>query len=151
MENACYHIVSRGNQKQFIFPHDDDLEKLLSIIRKYKLAFKVKIYSYCIMGNHYHILLDPPDIKALTKLMQGVNMSYTQYYNYKYNKCGHLWQGRYKSYIITKNSYMYNCVNYIEYNPVRANIVDKPESYKWSSYCGRNGLSQDLLLDQITL
>ena len=101
------------------------------------------------MDNHFHLLLDPFNAKALSDFMQAVNMCYAQYYNYKYKKCGHLWQDRFKSYVITKDSYLYNCVNYIEYNPVRARIVAKPEDYKWSSYRGRNGIEKDLLLDEI--
>ncbi|MCK4851560.1 MAG: transposase [Candidatus Omnitrophica bacterium] len=151
LKGFCYHIVLRGNQQQFTFHTDEDFEKFLSITRKYKLKYENKIFAYCVMGNHFHLLLDPFNAKALIGFMHGVNMSYAQYYNYRYNKCGHLWQDRYKNHVITKNSYIYNCINYIEYNPVRAKIVDKPEDYKWSSYRGRNGFANDILLDEIVL
>ena len=106
IDNVCYHIVLRGNQKQFTFHDNEDFKKFFTILRKYKLQYKNKIYAYCAMDNHFHLLLDPFNAKSLSGFMQAVNMCYAQYYNYKYKKCGHLWQDRFKSYVVTKDSFI---------------------------------------------
>jgi len=151
LQNFCYHVIVRGNQQQFTFLDDEDFHKVLKFLKKYKLKFKMEIYAYCIMGNHMHLLLNPSKSDILKKFMHGINMSYAKHFNYKYKKCGHVWHDRFKSYIITKDSYIFNCVNYIEYNPIRAKIVDKPEDYEWSSYRGRHGITKDSLFDEITI
>ena len=135
--NMPYHIISRGNQQQRIFFDDEDFQRFIDLIGKYKKKFDAKVYAYCLMYNHIHLVIDLLNKLNLWKVMHGVNMSYAKYFNHKYNKCGHLLQDRYKSYVISKDSYVINCVNYIEYNPVRAGIVDKPEDYPWSSYRAR--------------
>lgn len=145
--NASYHIVSRGNQRQQVFSDHDDFQRFTDTLRKYKKKFKYKVYSYCLMPNHIHLLLDPLNKNILKKIMHGINMSYAKYFNYKYKKCGHLWQDRYQSFIIARDSYMLNCVNYIEHNPVRAKIVDRPEDYQWSSYRARVLGKNDFITD----
>ncbi|MFH1846982.1 MAG: transposase [Candidatus Omnitrophota bacterium] len=136
--DCYYHIIARGNQKQQLFIKIEDYQKYLHVVWKYKKKFQVKIHAYCIMNNHVHLLINPLEHNLLSKFMHAINMTYAQYFNYQYEKCGHVWQNRYKSYIISKDSYMINCINYIEYNPVRNNIVDKPEEYPWSSYRTRS-------------
>ena len=151
LSDVCYHVISRGNQRQNVFCCDDDFSHFRKIAWKYKNKFDAKILSYCLMTNHIHLLIDPSDKFAINKIMHGINLAYTKHYNHKYKKCGHLWQGRFKSFVISKDSYLLNCVNYIEYNPVRAKIADKPEDYPWSSYSARMGLTNDKLLDEIIL
>lgn len=148
--NFSYHIIARGNQRQKAFCDNEDFTRFLDVLSKYKRKFPTKIYAYCVMSNHFHLLIDPEDKSLLKNFMHGINMSYAKYFNHKYNKSGHLWQGRFKSFIISKDSYMLNCINYIEYNPIRANIVDKPEDYPWSSYKARILGEQDRLLDLVT-
>ena len=86
------------------------------------------------MKNHVHMLLDSD---KLSSFMHGLNLSYAQYFQFKYKTTGHIWQDRYKSFVIQKDIYLLNCITYIEYNPLRANIVLKPENYRWSSYSAR--------------
>jgi len=149
LEGLCYHVVSRGNQQQTVFLDEMDYYKYLKYLQKYKLKYNMKLYAWCLMNNHVHMALDGV---LLSKMMHDLNLSYSQYFQFKYKKTGHVWQGRFKSYLLKNNSYMIDCINYIEYNPVRAKIVERPEEYKWSSYSARvlgKGIGKELL-DPIT-
>jgi putative transposase len=137
LENVYYHIISRGNQKQHIFLEDSDFKKYLELIRRYRKKYKFRLYAWCLMPNHVHLILDVNKALELVKTMQGLNLAYSRWFNKKYNKVGHLWQGRYKSMIIQKDRYIWDCINYIEMNPVRANIRQAPLEYLWSSFRAR--------------
>jgi putative transposase len=150
-ENACYHVMTRGNQKQKVFFEDADYAKYLRMLKKYKKRYRFYLYGYCLMPNHVHLVIDLDGPVDLAKAMQCINQSYTIYFNYKYEKIGHLWQGRFKSLIISKDQYLLNCINYIENNPVRADIVNNPLDYKWSSYKGRTQSFGDPFLDPLKL
>jgi len=148
LNNACYHIITRGNQKQDIFKEHEDFYVYLGLLSKYKKRFNSKIYGYCLMSNHVHLVIES---EMLNKFMHGVNLSYAQHFKYKYNTIGHFWQDRYKSFVIQKDEYLINCITYIEYNPVRAQIASRPEDYPFSSYQARILGKSDSLLDPITL
>jgi len=149
LDNVCYHVITRGNQRQRIFLEEIDFLRYLEALRKYKKKFKIRIYGYCLMFNHVHLVFDPKLPYALAKAMQGINQSYARYFNHKYKKSGYLWQGRFKSMIINKDQYLMDCINYIELNPIRANMVQSPLDYSWSSYISRTlGIYNDIL-DQV--
>jgi len=132
--NACYHIITRGNQKQTIFTDEEDRKKYLNILAHYKKRYYFWIYSYCLMPNHVHLILEPNEKWAsISQIMQGINLTYCQWFNVRHGKVGHLWQGRFKSFIISKDAYLLSCINYIEFNPVRAGITSDPVDYLWSS------------------
>jgi putative transposase len=137
MENVCYHIINRGNQKERIFLENADFEKYLQLLKHCKRKFGFKLFGYCLMPNHVHVMLEPNDPVALAKIMQSITQTYTFWFNKKYKKSGHLWQGRFKNMIIHKDDYFLQCVNYVEANPVRAGLVSSPAEYPWSSYRGR--------------
>jgi len=134
LDNVCYHIIVRGNHRLKIFKFEKDYEEYLNKLRLYKKRYKFKLYAYCLMPNHIHFVCEVAQKRDLVKFMQGINRSYTAYFNELYGKEGHLWQGRYKNKILLKDQYLINCVNYVEQNPVRAEIVSSPLEYKWSSY-----------------
>jgi len=148
LDNVCYHIITRGNDKNFIFKEKWDFQKYIKILSKYKEQYDTKIYGWCMMNNHIHMIVES---KSLSKFMHAINLSYAQYFRFKYKGAGHLWQDRYKSFVIQRDAYLINCISYIEYNPVRAEIVDRPEHYIWSSYCSRILGKTDKLLDQLML
>lgn len=144
--NACYHIIQRGNQKQNIFLEGADFEKYLEILLRYKRKYDFKLYAYCLMPNHIHLIVEVKNGNDLAKIMQGVSLTYTLWFNKKYGKVGHLWQGRFKNMVIQKDRYLIDCLNYIEYNPVRANLVLSPLDYMWSSWKYRTlNISSSLL------
>lgn len=153
LENALYHIMTRGNRKQKIFMEKVDYEEHLLRIKKYKKRHQVKLYGFCLMPNHVHMIGEVSDKDSLSKFMHGLNRSYTAYFNEKYDKVGHLWQGRFNSKVIVKDRYAINCINYIELNPVRAGIVSAPHEYSWSSYKDRvlNLNSDNTILNTLVL
>lgn len=134
IENGCYHITTRGNQKQTVFIDHADYNKYLYILKKYKKRYKFKLYCYCLMPNHVHLMLQIVDPAMLSKIMKGINQSYTLYFNFRHKKVGHLWQDRFLSRVIHKDVYLLDCINYIETNPIRANLVNRISEYLWSSY-----------------
>jgi len=134
MENACYHIITRGNQKQLVFKDRKDYDKYLSLLLKYKKLYQFKLYCFCLMPNHVHLIIEVKEPTMLCKIMKCLNLSYTLYFNFKYEKVGHLWQDRFKSKVIEKDAYLFECINYIEANPIRASLASDLTKYPWSSY-----------------
>lgn len=134
MDNVCYHIITRGNQKQRIFRENSDYGECLDRLRKYKKRYNFSLYAYCLMPNHIHLLGEIQITYELAPLMSSLLRSYTAYFNNKYDKVGHLWQGRFKSKVILKDRYLIDCINYIEANPVRTDISSTLDEYSWSSY-----------------
>lgn len=134
VENGCYHITTRGIRKSETFLNDPDYEKHIEFLKKCKKRFMCKLYGWCLMPNHLHLIIFS---NTLSKAMHFLNFSYAQYFNYKYSRSGYVWQNRYKSYIVQEDKYLLNLISYVEYNPVRAKIVSNPEAYRWSSYRAR--------------
>jgi len=132
-EGAFYHIIVRGNQRQNIFVEEADRREYLERLRKYKEKCGFILYAYVLMSNHVHLLVETPK-EPISRIMQMINFTYTQYFNKKYGKVGHLFQGRYKSYLCDKDSYLLSLVRYIHNNPVRAGLVKNAGAYEWSSH-----------------
>jgi len=145
MENVGYHAITRGNQKKVVFKEYADYEKYLKILSRYKQRYHFKLYGWCLMPNHVHLVVESD---VLSKVMHAMSLVYAQYYKKKYPHVGHFWQDRFKSPVIEKDRYMVNCIRYIEDNPVRAHLVERPEDYPWSSYRARVLGHAHPLLDQ---
>ena len=132
-EGAIYHIMSRGVGRGKIFLNSDDYIRFLSYLEKATKKFKIEIFAFVLMSNHYHLLLRTIE-PNISKVMQWIQASYSIYYNLKHNRSGHLFQGRFKSVLVEDESYWTNLSLYIHLNPIRAGIVDEVSKYKWSSY-----------------
>lgn len=132
---AFYHITSRGNERRPIFFDDRDREKLLSFFSKAVVRYGLAIHTYCLMGNHYHLLLETAK-PNLSQAMHFINGGYTNYYNRAHHRSGHLFQGRYRAILVEKDPYASTLSRYIHLNPVRAGHSRRPEEYPWSSYGG---------------
>jgi len=130
---ALYHITARGNEKNLIYREKGDYRKFLKILSALPKRFSIVIYGYVLMGNHYHLLIETPK-GNITKVMHYLNTAYTGYFNRKYHRVGHLFQGRYQGLLIEKDRYLLSVSRYIHLNPVRALIVKRPEEFNWSSY-----------------
>lgn len=147
-EDSILHITVRGNRKSEIFKSVEDycayLENLQYNIKYYNNEFE--IMSYCLMTNHIHLEVQTKKIH-IKNLMRRINTFYAKYFNNKYNYHGHLFQGRYGSRIIDSDKYLLEVSRYINLNPVRANIVKKPEDYKWSSYSMLIGKKEEKLIN----
>jgi len=132
-EGALYHVITRGNQRQKIFKDKEDFLKYLEILSKYKTLHKYFLYAYVLMNNHVHLLIEIQKT-SVSKIMQGINQSYTAYFNRRYKTSGHLFQGRYKAILCDKDEYLLALVKYIHHNPVRARMVKLHGKYQWSSH-----------------
>jgi len=146
-DNSVYHVMARGNQKQVTFREKEDFMKYLDLLRHYKRRYLFRLYGYCLMPNHVHLILEVAKGRDLGKIMQGLNLTYTIWFNEKYKKVGHLWQGRYKSMIIQKDKYLFHCIEYVESNPIRANLANSLFDYPWNSWQTRFGHKENLILD----
>ena len=134
IEGVHYHLYTRGNRKEKIFIDDEDFEYCLNVMSRSKRRYGISLFCYCLMPNHVHFLVKPTKARDLSKFMHWTNRAYAGYFNKKYGKVGHLWQGRFKSKPVLKESYLSNLADYIENNPVRANMVKDTSEYRWSSY-----------------
>ncbi len=132
-EGAFYHIISRGNENTEIFKNNNDRKKFLYYLAQAKERFKIIIHTFCLLDNHYHLLLETP-LANISSAMQFINSSYTTYFNKYWRRKGHLLQGRYKGLLVDKDNYAHEVSKYIHLNPVRAGLINKPELYPWSSY-----------------
>jgi putative transposase len=130
---AFYHVTSRGNERKAVFKSKRDREKFLEYLESATLRYDARIYAYCLMDNHYHLLLETPS-GNLPQIMRHINGAYTTYFNVKRERSGHLFQGRYKAILVDIDEYAKELSRYIHLNPVRAKIVQTPEKYSWSSY-----------------
>jgi putative transposase len=128
-----YHVIVRGNQRRKTFRCDDDYRAYLDRLVKYRAKCHVRIYAYCLMPNHVHLLVETGST-PLAKFMQGLQQSYTQHFNRSYRKVGHLFQGRYKAIICHRDKYLLALVRYIHLNPVRAKLATRPERYAYSGH-----------------
>jgi putative transposase len=131
-EGALYHVMVRGNNGEKVFEKEEEKEAYINIIKKYKKRYKFNIYAYCLMDNHAHLLIEVKEV-PLSKIMQGIQQVFTQRYNKKYNRTGHIFQQRYKSILCQKEAYLFSLIKYIHYNPVKAKKTENLE-YKWSSH-----------------
>lgn len=129
-----YHILNRGNNRQVVFVEDEDYRHYLDILQHYKDKFDFHIFAYCLMTNHIHLLLQVSERGSISKIMQAITIAHTRYYHYKYKASGHIWQGRFKSPIISDDEYLLTTMCYIEQNPVRAGMVKDLKDYPWSSF-----------------
>jgi len=130
---AFYHVTSRGNERKAVFKSRRDREQFLTYLETATERYDALIHTYCLMDNHYHLLLETP-AGNLPQIMQHINGAYTTYFNVKRARSGHLFQGRYKAILVGKDAYAKELSRYVHLNPVRTGIVDIPEAYEWSSY-----------------
>lgn len=133
-ESGPLHIMCRGNNKNRILRSSYDKRSYLELLSRYKSDRRIIINHYCIMDNHVHLIVWIDKNSDLPKYMKQVNLSYFHVIRKKYDYCGHLWQGRFKSSIIDSESYLLQCGKYIELNPVRAGLAKAPDQYMFSSY-----------------
>ncbi|MEE8329451.1 MAG: transposase [Thermodesulfovibrionia bacterium] len=146
-EDAVYHVTARGNDRKKVYFCKTDYPKFLEYIAKAKKKYGILLHCYVLMSNHYHLIIETPDAN-LSKALHHINGSYTSYINNKRKRSGHLFQGRYKAIVVSKDSYLSELSRYIHLNPVRAGIVQSPEEYPYSSYKAYISKEKDNLLNQ---
>lgn len=137
--HAVYHITNRGNARRRIYRDEEDREKFLEVLEAVVRQYHWLCHAYCLMDNHYHLLIETPEAN-LSRGMRQLNGLYTQAYNRRHRRPGHVFQGRYKSILVEKESYLLELCRYVVLNPVRAKMVKRPEGWKWSSYRATGGV-----------
>lgn len=138
---AFYHVTSRGNEQKDVFKSKKDREQFLTYLESAVERYGAVIHAYCLMSNHYHLLLETP-VGNLSQIMRHINGAYTTYFNVKRKRAGHLFQGRYKAILVEADEYAAELSRYIHLNPVKAEMVTKPEEYIWSSYRQLIGMAE---------
>lgn len=151
---AVYHVTSRGNARQAIVVDDTDRARFLAILTHVVDRFGWLCHAYCLMDNHYHLLIETPQAN-LSRGMRQLNGLYTQAYNRRHGREGHLFQGRFKAILVEKDTHLLELCRYVVLNPVRANLVRHPRQWRWSSYRATvgeievpRGLTVDWILEQ---
>jgi putative transposase len=128
-------VIHRGHNRKPVYVNQDDYRYYLDNLSEWKNKLKCRLYAYCLMTNHVHLIVDPgDDPESLAKLMKRVAGKQTRFVNRIEHRSGTLWEGRYRSSIICKDTYLLACCRYVELNPVRARMVSHPSEYRWSSY-----------------
>jgi putative transposase len=143
-----HHIVQRGHNRAVVFFEDRDYLYYLDTLREWKAEFDVRVYAYCLMTNHVHLVLRPgPDTSGIAKLMKRLAARQTRRVNRLEKRSGTLWESRYRSSPIETDTYLLACTRYVELNPVRAGMVARPGDYRWSSYGAKVGGVSEGLVD----
>lgn len=135
---ALYHVISRGNERAPIFVDDFDRSDFLNLLGSVVLKEALRLHSYCLVGNHYHLLIETP-AGHISRGMHYLNARYAQRFNRRHKRCGHLFEGRFKAIIVQRQLHLLELHRYIVLNPVRAGLVLRAEDWRWSSYRATSG------------
>ena len=146
-----YHVIQRGNNREPCFFAEEDYQFYLGCLEDALQKYSCDLHAYVLMTNHVHLLITPEDNNGVSRVMQSVGRRYVQYVNHTYRRTGTLWEGRFKSSLVDADNYLLTCQRYIELNPVRANMVDAPDQYKWSSYRSNAFGEESALIDSHVL
>lgn len=142
------HVISRGNNRRKLFLVKNDFRIYYMLLNKLKEEESIRIYHYCLMSNHVHLLAGVGESSNISRFMKRLGLKYFYHYRKKHNYTGHLWQDRFKSKIIERDEYLMQCGKYIELNPIRAGIVKIAEDYPYSSYLYYGLGIKDKLIDE---
>jgi putative transposase len=134
VKNVPQHIILRGNNREPIFANGEDCFFFKDVLQDAAKRNGLAIHAYVLMTNHIHLLASPTAEESIPKTLQSLGRRYVQYFNYRYQRTGTLWEGRYRATIVEAETYLFECMRYIELNPVRAGMVRNPSEYAWSSY-----------------
>jgi putative transposase len=138
-----HHVIQRGNDREAIFVDRDDYLRYLQALAEVTRSLEVAVHAYVLMPNHVHLLMTPSDAKAVGRAMQAIGRRYVRWFNDRHARTGALFEGRYRSALVEADRYLLACMRYIELNPVRAGIVQRPDEFPWSSYRHHAGLFTD--------
>ena len=146
VEGGLYHVITRGNNRRPIFHSSSDYQKFLSLLAAQKTKLPFFLYAYCLMTNHVHLLIER-QADTIGRIMHRVLTGYSQYYNRRYQRVGHLLQGRHKAILCQSDQYLAQLVRYIHLNPVRARIVRSPDKYEYSGHRAYLGIVRSGIVD----
>lgn len=150
-DGFVYHILNRGNSKQKVFHKDKDYEAFIRLMKEAKERYPIKLFAYCLMPNHFHMVLKPVYGKDLSRYMQWLMTSHVRRYHSHYRTSGHIWQGRFKSFLIQEDGHLLIVLRYVEGNPVRAGLTTSARDWGWSSHKEALGERARSLIDDIPI
>jgi putative transposase len=141
-DGLVYHVLNRGNNRADVFGDDADRAAFLGALANTKDRYPFRLFGYCLMTNHFHLLIRPESGQSISRILQSLTVAHTWRYHKRHHSTGHVWQGRFKSPVIQGDAHLLVVLRYIEANPVRAKLVAAPGDYRWSSFpC--HGLGHD--------
>lgn len=143
-----HHVILRGNNRQAIFFSDLDRQHLLNTLGEVAVLYGVAVHAYVLMDNHFHLLVTPPSAEALSRMMQALGRRYVGWFNARHQRSGTLWEGRFRAGLIEGERHLMACMRYIELNPVRAGVCQRPEEWLWSSAAHHLGLARQALITE---
>ena len=147
-DGLIYHVINRGNNRQPVFRKPGDFQAFVDAMADLKARKPFELYGYCLLGNHFHLLLRPKGA-SISRIMQSLLVSHTQRYHKHHRSGGHVWQGRFKSPVIQNDEHLLAVLRYIEANPLRAKIAERAEDYPWSSYPVHGNGAASQLIDRL--
>ena len=150
-DGFIYHVLNRGNGKQEVFHKNQDYKSFVSLMKEAKDQYKIEIFAYSLMPNHFHIVVMPIQGEHLSKWMQWLMTSHVRRYHRHYKSNGHIWQGRFKSFVIQEDSHLLTVLRYVERNPVRAGLVSSAKDWMWSSHREAIGKDSRLLINKVPI
>jgi len=147
-DEVVYHVINRGNGGREVFHKEKDYEAFVRLMKEAKDRYPVKLYGYCLMPNHFHMAVRPKKGEELSKWMQWLMTSHVRRYHSHYESSGHVWQGRYKSFMVQEDKHLLMVLRYIEGNPGRAKMVASAKEWRWSSHNEVIGADNSGLVDK---
>ncbi len=150
-DGLVYHALNRGNNRARVFFHDADFHQFLQALAQTKERYPFRLYAYCLMDNHFHLVLEPAAGQSISRILQSLTVAHTWHYHKASATSGHVWQGRFKSPVVSADEHLLTVIRYVESNPLRAGMVSDLSGYPWSSYLV-HGLGRHLpLVDEVAL
>jgi putative transposase len=145
-DGLIYHALNRGNNRGVVFRRDADYRAFLNALRQTKERYPCRVYAYCLMNNHFHLVLQPEDGQNISRILQSLTVAHTWHFHKQNGTVGHVWQGRFKSPVIQADNHLLTVLRYVESNPLPARLVDDLREYRWTSYPVHGlGESDDLI------
>lgn len=129
----AYHVINRGNGRATVFHKPQDFEAFISVLAEARQRHRIKLFAFCLMPNHFHLVIEPEDSTALSKFMQWLLTSHVRRYHQHYGSSGHVWQGRFKSFAVQRDEHLITVLRYVLQNPVRAGLSSTAWEWRWSS------------------
>ena len=145
-DGLLYHAINRGNDRQVVFADEPDHRAFLHSLAQTQLRYPFRLYGYCLMSNHFHLLVRPEPGITISRILQSLTVAHTWRFHRRHRSVGHVWQGRFKSPVVQDDSHLWTVLRDIEANPLRARIVSDPSDYPWSSYPAHGESAADPLL-----
>jgi len=148
VDNEVYHVLNRGNARQVVFAGNADYAEFIKLLRLAKAQYPVSMLAYCVMPNHFHLIVRASQADMLSQFMRWLSTSHVRRHHQRKGTCGHVWQGRYKSFRIKADGHLLMVMRYVERNPVRAGLVEHAVDWPWSSHQEALGVQRSALLDR---